>query len=208
MANLEKKLSKAYAKVGKKIGQDYDIYNPESYEINPVASLNWMSCQKITLTTSDFKNSRNPGFTFYETYVGFDKIIPGSILVEQDTARIFVIVNHEINHGLNAMECFNTVSISRKSSSYDGTGQTESLYVKDLPASINTTGTDTQSGLITQSRSGSNFTHSAVIRFQTIGQQDIQIGDIINDNNLSQYEIMAIDYTSTGYKVTANGLRL
>lgn len=207
MANLENKLSKAYEKVGKKIGSLHDIYNPESYEQNPINSSNWMSDQFIALTSSDFKNSRNPGFSMYEAYVSFDDIIPGSILINSYTTQVFMIINHEINHGINAMECFNAITISRKSSAYDGTGQTEVNYIVDLPCSISISGSDTSSSIISQSRSGSSHTHSATIRFQTIEQQDIRIGDIVNDDSLNQYEIMAVDYSSTGYKLVVNGLR-
>lgn len=207
MANLENKLSKAYEKVGKKIGLFYDIYNPESYEINPVDSLNWMNCVKIALTVSNFGNSKNPGFKFYECYVSFDEIVPGSILVEKDSDKVFMVMNHETNHGVNAMECFNTITINKLSSSYDGTGQTSNEYIKDLPCTISISGADTSSSIISQSRSGSNFTHSATIRFQTITQGEMAIGDSIVDNNGNKYEIMAVDYSSTGYKLVANGIR-
>jgi len=207
VANLENKLSKAYEKVGKKIGLLYDIYDSESYQISPIDSLNWMNCRQIALTVSDFTNSKNPGFKFYECYVSFDEIKPGSVLVEQDSEKVFMVMNHETNHGVNAMECFNTITINSLSSSYDGTGQSATEYVRDLPCTISISGADTSSSIIAQSRSGSNFTHSATIRFQTIVKLDISIGDSILDDNNNKYEVMAVDYSSTGYKLIANGIR-
>lgn len=206
MANLENKLSKAYGKVGKKIGSLFDIYNAESHEDTPIDSLHWVSEKHAVFTQSDFKSSKEPGFKIYECYVGFGEVMPGSVLVSKDTDQIFQILNHEVNHGINAIECFNTISISRNASAYDGSSQSSESFVKYLPCAIMISGTDTTSGIVALAGTSSTFTHSATIKFQTIVKLDIQIGDSIVDDNYNEYQVMAVEYSSTGYKLVVHGI--
>ena len=128
-------------------------------------------------------------------------------MVDKTNDRTFVVINHEVNHGINAMECFNTITVSRPTNTYDGNAITNINTLVNLPSSVMIGGADTGASLISQSRSATTFTHSAVIRFQTIFEVDVKIGDKVVDNDSNIYEIMAVQRTSTGYKVVANGIR-
>jgi len=207
VGSLEKKLSKAYEKVGKKIGYDFDIYNPQAYDVEPIQTMNWFTRVPIGLTQSDYEDSAGEGFTLYDCYAGFSDVKAGSLLVDKPNDRIFVVTNHERNHGTNAMECFNTITISRPVNNYDGTAQTTTITVLNLPASVMITSGDVTGGLIGQSRGGTAFTHSANIRFQTVAPVDVKQGDEIVDDNNNTYEVMAVEIVATGYKVRANGIR-
>lgn len=207
MANLEKKLSKAYEKVGSKIGKKYEIYSPISYEIGVFDSINWITTVKVALTQSDFKQSKTEGLQFYDVYSSFSAVDIGSIIFDRETGRMFNITNHEENHGINAIECYNTITIYKTVSSYDGTQPVDTVLAKDLPCSLLISGEDTASGAIAQSRPSPAFKVSSTIRFQSVRKLNVEIGDKLIDNDGNQYEVITLEYTSTGYKLICNGIR-
>ena len=207
MANLENKLSKAYEKVGKKIGYDFDIYNPQAYDAEPIETMNWFTKVPIGLTESDYSSSSREGFVFYDCYAGFSDVKAGSLILDKAHGRTFVITNHDVNHGINAMECFNTITVSAPINNYDGSEVTTTITILNLPSSVRIQGGDMASGLIGQARNGIAFTHSAIIRFQTVIPVDIQQSYQIIDDVGNVYEVIAVELTGTGYKVVAGGIR-
>jgi len=207
VASLENKLSKAYEKVGKKIGYDFDVYNPQAYDAEPIDTMNWFTRVPIGLTESDYSTSAKEGFKLYDCYAGFSDVKAGSLILDKPNNRTFVITNHDVNHGINAMECFNTISVYAPTNNYDGSEVSTTNTILNLPASVMIQSGGMDGGL-PQSRSGANFTHTAIIRFQTVIPVDVKQDYQIVDDVGNVYEIIAVELTGTGYKVQAGGIRI
>lgn len=209
-ASIQKKLNKAYGKVGRKLGFASDIYRPSQSYDTPINTSNWIHNTKASFS-QDGKFSAPVGSNVWLAWIDatldntFDLKV-GDIVVDTETSRVYYMIDMHPLHPYRALETNTTIAIASKTTYSDqgmGWGQGHTQTVSNIPAWVSTTGSRSIDG---------GFIPARTAMSQSSDQYTIQLwmpeGSISTNDAITLRDGTVLTVTSSmwdirGYKLTA-----
>lgn len=207
--SIQKKLWKAYGKVGKKLPTGtFKVYRPIEYGTDPIQQLYLRGEAQVALTIDDsFEQVQIGGVEVMETYIDprVNDVITvdvGDILYDQLEERTYVIIDREPHLPIKSIRTPNRVTISRAgyADSVDGYGLVPINVATNLPVSIVAGGAASGSGVAPVADAGPGD-RSWAMKFW-MPNNSIQQGDVVLDEQGNRSEVYSVHWTHQGYSVT------
>lgn len=209
-ASIQRKLNKAYGKVGRKLGFESDVYRVSQSYDNPIDTPNWIYNIKSSFS-QDNKFSAPVGSNVWLAWLDatldntFDLKV-GDIIADRETGRVYYMMDMHPLHPYRALETNTTISLATSTKYNDngfGWSQSQTVSLNNIPAWVSTTG----------SRSiDSGFVPARTATVQSSDQYTIQLwmpeGSISNNDQITLRDGTVLTVTSAmwdirGYKLTA-----
>lgn len=132
---IRNKLIGAYARAGRLLGRDFDLYRPPALD-GALSQENWLRTQPVAFTVSnDFVTAQGEGFVEYKVFTDHSDVLAGDIF--NDATETFVIV---WNRGLETVLAFKAtdiVQVLRTSWATTGGLQAQrQVIASSVPASV------------------------------------------------------------------------
>lgn len=199
--SIDKKLNKAFAVVGKKLGYKFKLYRSVDY-LNPIHDRNFV--KTVTLAASvdpNFEKSEEYSFQLYNLYCDDVSVVPGDIFVSEELGKTYTLVQNEVITVPVGIDSSEWVTISRPSYSTTGgfSPKTEQI-AEQIPAKILETKSHASSGNMTEKtpyKSGINLWD---VWFYL--DKDVKINDILLDSSGNRSTIQSIQKSDLGWKAT------
>lgn len=198
--NIQKKIWKAYGKVGNKLPSgEFKIYRPTQFQIDPIQDAYLRGTSKAYL--EEKKSSSNPfgGLTEYDVYLNarFNDIFTcqaGDYLWDQVDDKTYVITDNTHYSEIKAIELPNRISISRTQYVETSNGTEAQLVslVASLPCIVEF-GAFYMAGVVPAS-SPAQAGYDQIKITTAIDPSLIQLGDIVTHNGVDM-SILQIIYT-------------
>lgn len=208
MNKIQKKLYKAYGKVAKVLGEEFEIYRSQAVN-NPLQEENFIDVRKVSFSMDEgYNRTPGQGFNVWNCYVDgrleelFD-IQQFDLLKSQSTGEIWMIASAEPLLQIKAFRMEDQISVVRSgytdSGSGFGPGDTE---VADLiPCKIDDgTPSGGSLGYVPASQYGTDAKPVAVI-WVSDARREIQIRDAVTDQNGQRYQVLNNESTPIGNKL-------
>lgn len=201
-ASIDKKLTKAYGKIGKILGYKFKLYRSVDY-LEPVQAKNYL--KEVTLAFSideNFKKSQDFNFHLYNLFC--DGVIKtGDIFENTDLNKRFTLVQNDpitAPIGINSSEW---ITISRPV--YNSTGgfsPKQELIASKIPATILEKSAMASTGNNNQPTPLKSGIQQWDI-WTYLPDDKVRINDVIEDNRGNKATITSCQITPLGFKITA-----
>lgn len=206
-ASINKKLQKAFQKVGKIMGFKFFIYRSVDY-LTPIQTKNLIGTQTVGFALDEnFKAQIQENYKRFNLFFDTTNFKIGDVFVSDEANKTFVLVNKDPIVSPQAIEATHKITISRPEYSTAGGFKSTSVEIaKDVPAAIFEIGSSSSGSAIgeTQNKSG-------VRRFSIwiwLPQGSVKMNDVIEDNFGNKSYISSIEFSSVGYKLTAQSTKV
>ena len=199
-ASINKKIQKANAKVGSKLGFEFKLYRSVDY-LDPIQLKNLLGTSKVSWSIDQsFKKPANENYQQVNLFVDTTNLQLGDIFVNDELDKKFVLISKDPIVTPQAIEATNSVTISRTTYSTTGGLHTELLEVaKNVPAAIfEVGGQNMPSPEATQNKS--SMPKYALWIWLPVN--NIKLDDVLVDEQGNKSRIISIQYSPVGYKLT------
>ena len=199
---INKKLQKANAKIGKKLGYTFKLYRSVDY-LDPVQLKNYLGEQTLSWSTdAAFKKPVNENYQQVNIFLDTMNLQLGDIFVSEELNKKFVLINKDPLVTPQAIEATNTISISRTEYVTTGGLHPELVEVaKNIPAAIFEVGGQSQTNPQNEAQNKSNTSKFALWCWLPVN--NIKLDDVLTDDLGNKSRITSIEYSPVGYKITA-----
>lgn len=201
-ASINKKLQKAHAKIGQKLGYKFKLYRSVDY-LDPVQLKNYLGDQILSWSIdANFKKPVNENYQQVNLFLDTTNLQLGDIFVSEELDKKFVLINKDPLVTPQAIEATNTVSISRTTYSTVGGYHPELVEVaKNIPAAIFEVGGQSQPNAESAAQNKSSTSKFALWIWLPVN--NIKLDDVLTDDLGNKSRITSIEYSPVGYKITA-----
>lgn len=206
--SINKKIRKAYGKVGKILGSDFEIFRPETL-FNQTSVLNFLDVKPVAFALDEkfkktFSSDKIPLYTAYVDGLLeelFD-IEQGDILYSEELSETYIITLVETHKPIMAFKCNKTISVGTTTYSNPGSGfiggNTEVADLIPCYFDIKSySGSDL--GFIPGGNYGTDPYSTGEIMMSDPSDQ-VLIGSTITESN-TIWTVMSVEYTPLGKKV-------
>jgi len=218
--SIQKKLDKAYGKVAKLLGRDFDIYRRDTID-DPIQSAYWLDTQKVSFSKDDkYKASAKDGLSIWNAWMDgnleshFD-LQNGDILYSSATSETFMIVGIEPHLTHRAIKANGRITIIRAGATgygnNDATGfapgnvSTSTTIATEVPCQILQPSSYGAAAYIPAGNNATdNIPNFEIYLFDI--NKEVQIRDKITDASGNIAEVQAIYQTDVGTKLTCRGI--
>lgn len=141
---IQRKLYKAYGKVGKTLGYAYDVYRAEELT-NPIDPSTWIDRQNVSFSQDNkYNKAHDKGLSIWLCWVDGrlnknTEIQQGDMLYDVLTESTYFIASAQAHLPIRAIKANSRITVSRVGSygdTGDGYGVVEQEIGTDIPASI------------------------------------------------------------------------
>ena len=201
-ASINKKLQKANAKIGQKLGYKFKLYRSVDY-LDPVQLKNYLGEQVLSWSIdASFKKPVNENYQQVNLFLDTANLQLGDIFVSEELNKRFVLINKDPLVTPQAIEATNTVSISRTEYSTVGGYHPELVEIaKNIPAAIFEVGGQSQPSAENTGSNKSSISKYALWIWLPVN--NIKLDDVLVDNFGNKSRITSIEYSPVGYKLSA-----
>lgn len=215
-ASIQKKLHKAYGKVAKKLGFQSDIYRVSQSYLNPINTNNWIYNAKVSFS-QDVKFGAPVGSNVFLAWIDATldtnfNLRVGDIVSDQETGRVYYIIDMYPLHPIRALETNTTITIAR-SGEY-ATSQTGQWGVSEynavasnLPAWVSVSGSQAIDGGFVPARTPivqSNDVYNVQL---WMPEGSIKPNDVIVLKDETELVVTTAAWDIRGYKLTASVIK-
>lgn len=204
---IDKKLSKAYAKIGKVLGFKFKLYRSVDY-LEPVQTKNFL--REVTLAFSideSFKKPQDYNFHLYNLFCDGD-IKTGDIFENIELNKRFTLVQNDPITAPIGINSADWITISRPV--YNSTGgfsPKQELVASKIPATILEKTAIASSGNNTQPTPLKSGIQQWDI-WTYLPEDKIRINDVIEDSRGNKATVTSCQITPLGFKVTAASTKI
>lgn len=201
-ASINKKLQKANAKIGSKLGYEFKLYRSVDY-LDPVQLKNYLGVSKLSWSIDpNFKKPVNENYQQVNLFLDTTNLQLGDIFVNEELNKKFVLVNKDPLVTPQAIEATNVISISRTEYVTTGGLHPELIEVaKNIPAAIFEVGGQGQPNAQNEAQNKSSVSKFALWCWLPVN--NIKLDDVLTDDLGNKSRITSIEYSPVGYKITA-----
>jgi len=172
MHRVQKKLYKAYGKVAKKLGEEFEIFRPDPFVLR-LTDANYLDTKYVSVSNDNSYNS-NGDDSKRKLWVDgrledlFD-IQCGDYMINRETDQALFVSKKDLNLPLEVVECNARVTISKTTSaSYEDTGSGWGVnatpdnidIARDLPAYVHAVGATAIDGGFIPARTSYDASHN------------------------------------------------
>lgn len=199
-ASINKKIQKANAKVGSKLGFEFKLYRSVDY-LDPIQLKNLLGTQKASWSIDqNFKKPAGENYQQVNLFLDTTNLELGDIFVSEELNKKFVLISKDPIVTPQAIEATNSVTISRTSYSTTGGLHTELVEVaKNVPAAIFEVGGQNQTSIEATQNKSSMPKYALWIWLPV---NNIKLDDVLVDDFGNKSRITSIQYSPVGYKLT------
>ena len=201
---IQKKLWKAYGKVGKTLGYDFELYRPDKFD-DPINDRYYIDTKKVAFSQdTEYRKVREEGLSIWHCWLDgrlqdlFD-IQFGDYLLNPQTNEIYFIASAEKHLFIKAMKTNDFITISRvqyADSAY-GFSSSDSDIVTNLPALMYQPRSERDSGYVPADTS--LFSSQPSYDYYVADPfNSIRIGDAVTDQNGNRSQVSAVYITDIG----------
>ena len=207
---IQQKLNKAYGKVGKKLGAEFNVYRPYTIS-NPLVIDNIMDTKLVSFSLDEkFKKAPSDSLNVWNCWIDGNLeslfvLQQGDLLKSDDTLEVWMIASMEIMLPITAIRLDEVVTISRSGYTDSGSGFApgDTEVATSVPCKI-------EIGNPSGSALGYNPAASYVTDALQVAiiwlsdlQKQVEVRDAITDAYGQRYQVLAIENTPIGTKVIA-----
>lgn len=215
-ASIQKKLHKAYGKVASKMGFQADIYRVSQSYLNPINTNNWIYNIKASFS-QDSKFSAPVGSNIFLAWIDgtldskFDLAV-GDIVSDQETGRVYYIIDMFPLHPIRAMETNTTITIAR-SGDYATDAQGEwkineyNAVASALPAWISVAGAQSIDGGFVPARTPLTQANDIYNIQLWMPEGSVKSNDVIVLKDGTELTVTSALWDIRGYKLTASVIK-
>jgi len=198
--SINKKLQKAYQKIGKKLGFTFKAYRTLDL-ITPVQNKNLIGELELSFSIDDnFKKPQGEQFKMYNVFLDTTNYELGDIFVSDEAGKTFVLSSKEPIVTPQAIEAPHRVTITRVAYPTSGTFEPTNVEVaKDIPAAIFQTGAAGVSSTVSQVKNQSGANQYSI--WIWLPQNNIKVDDVITDQFGHSSRVTSVEYSAVGYKI-------
>ena len=200
-ASINKKLNKAYAKVGKILGYNFKMYRSLDY-MTPVQDKNYL--KEVTLAFSideSFKKQQDFSFHLYNLYCDGADIMPGDIFENTDLNKRFTLVQNDPITVSLSIDSSDQITISRPTyTTTGGFSPKQEIIAANVPATILEAKAQGYSGNNTQPTPLKSGIQVWDI-WTYLPEDKIRINDVIEDSRGNKSTVTSCQLTPLGYKI-------
>lgn len=209
-ASIQKKLNKAYGKVGRKLGFESDIYRVSQSYDTPINTQNWIYNIKASFS-QDNKFSAPVGSNVWLAWIDatldntFDLKV-GDIVADRETGRVYYMMDMHPLHPFRALETNTTIGLSTTtmySDTGDGWGQDQTVTLTNIPAWVSTTGSRSIDGGFVPARTAMSQSSDQYTIQLWMPEGSIATNDAITLRDGTQLTVTSSMWDIRGYKITA-----
>lgn len=206
-ASINKKLQKAFQKVGNVMGYRFKVYRSVDY-LTPIQTKNYFGEHQVGFAVDEsFKKPIDASYKQYNLFIDTTKFQTGDIFVNEELGKTFVLVNKDPIITPQAIEASSVVTISRPTYSTSGGFKTESTQVvKDIPAAIYETGSGSTGSAVGEVRNQSGVHQWTMWIWLPIN--NIKLNDVVTDSNGNKSYIASIEFSPVGYKIKTQSTKV
>ena len=206
-ASINKKLQKAYGKIGNKLGFKFKLYRSLDY-LTPVQTKNYLGEVLLSYATDEsFKKPIDASYKQYNLFLDTINLRTGDIFINEELNKTFVLVNKDPIVTPQAIEASHRVTISRPS--YTTTGgfkAVNSEVATNIPAAIYETGSGSEGSAITEVSNKSGVHQWTIWIWLPVN--NIKLNDLVVDNNGNESYVTSIEFSPVGYKIKTQSTKV
>lgn len=197
-ASFDRKVAKAFAKVGKKVGYACTIYRPDTW-VNPLQDRNIL--KQTTMSWSEDESfAKNPEalLTYFTLYTDYSSLELGDILTLPALSRTFIVTEITPIRGSVGVQCNNKADVLRpvfdmtadKKSSFNAV-MTEVPLVLEYKSASQTA--NALQGVSAKLGSG----QSTIEAWTWVPPGSVQLNDVLEVNGL-RFQVTSVSSTEKG----------
>lgn len=199
--SIDKKLNKAFATVGKKLGYKFALYRSVDY-LNPIDPKNFVKNVMLAASINEnFDKYERYSFELFNLYCDDITVSPGDIFVSEELGKTYTMVQNEAITVPVGIASSSWVTISRPS--YNTTGgfspKVEQI-AEQIPAKIIEGKSHSSAGNMTEKTPYKSGINAWDIWFYL--DKDVKINDVIVDSLGNRSTIQSIQKSDLGWKAT------
>ena len=139
--SIQRKLDKAYKKIGKKLGYEYSVYRPNdmpdvSYKTDPLDPAYWIDQKYSSFTKDDsYASAQSYGLPIWTTYIDGNDIKVGDIIYDVERDKTYTVISRDPIKPILSIETNSRLTIY--DTTWDTTGgynATDEVVATNLPA--------------------------------------------------------------------------
>lgn len=200
---IDKKLNKAYAKIGKKIGYDFKLYRSVDY-LDPIQEKNFVKIVNLAASVDEnFKKQTDFNFHLFQLFCDSSDIQLGDIFVSEELGKRYTFVQKEAITVPIGIESNQHITISRPGyQTINGTmrpGLVE--YAQKIPCKIIESTSAPSSGNMSEKIPGKTGIPQYEIWFYL--DKEVRVNDQVIDSYGNKSNLQSVQRTPLGWKASA-----
>jgi hypothetical protein len=202
-ATINRKIARGFAKVGKKLGYQFNLFRPDNY-INPTEQRNSLLSAPMSWSKDEqFKTNPEPTLAQYIIYCDFTVLQVGDVINAPSIARTFII--NEINElrGAVSFQASDMFDVLRPI--YTPLADVKTSFepvVTNMPGAVQYTTATSNDAALTSITSSMKSGQSQVEIWTWLPVDHVHLNDVIVVN-AKRFIVTSIDSSAVGVKLRA-----
>lgn len=206
MHRIQKKLYKAYGKVAKKLGEQYEVYRPNPFVLQ-LTTANYIDTKYVSFSSDDSYSSNGDSKSRKLWIDGrlndLFNIQSGDYLINTETSEALIVSKQDLNLPLEAIEC-NARILIQQTSAYSDTGSGWSAQpttvAQNLPARVRAQGDTAIDGGFIPARTSYEASHNTYEIHLALPEGTITNGCVITHGSV-KISAQHVDYDDGVYHI-------
>ena len=203
---INRKLQKAYKKIGNKIGFDFKVYRSIDY-MTPIQSKNFIGDVNAAFAPdTDFKKPVTGNYQQQNLYLDSEDWQVGDILVNEEIDKVLVLVNKDPMVTPQAIKANAYVDVFRPTySTTGGFGAKDVLTLQQVPCFINENTSKIEHSVIGEIKNQGGIHLYDIWIYAPI--DGIKLNDVLVDDQGNKSYVLTIEHSPVGYKLITHSVK-
>lgn len=204
---IDKKLNKAYAKLGKRLGYDFKLYRSVDY-LDPIQEKNFVGTVSLAATIDEnFKKQTDFNFHLFQLFCDSKDIQIGDIFVSDELGKRYTFVQKESITVPIGIESNQHITISRPAHvTINGTLRPSLVeYAQNIPCKILESTSAPSAGNMTEKTPGKSGIPQYEFWFYL--DKEVKVNDQIVDSYGNKSNIQSVQRTPLGWKASSLSIK-
>jgi len=209
--SIQKKLWKAYGKVGKALGREFSVYRPTELT-DPMRPTNWLFNTDIAFSQDwKYKSPHKWGVSLWKTWVDgrlnrLTDIEQGDIFYDSLRNETYFVASTQEHLDIQSIKANERITISRAgyTDGANGFGPGDTEVATDVPCYIEEPGSGGGNLGYIPAASYSTDSVPSYIVFLVDNNNEIEIRDAITDDKGRRFQVLNIDDNDVGRKLSCS----